>query len=236
VRNTLVGIATALVAAAALATAGPAGAATTQVVARYDMNETPGSAVLVDGSGNGLNGTIGSHVVLNGSYHSFPNIKRGNGGTIDPQHLDVVNSARLNPGTADFTVTVRLRIPSIAASAGNVMQKGQTGTKGGFWKIQLDDGKGRILCDFVSPTGSGGVWSAQVIADNRWHTVTCQRSATQVSTTVDGITTRIAHAVGDIANTVPLTIGGKGSCTATPQHDCDYFIGSIDYVEIQSAG
>jgi hypothetical protein len=236
VRKTFVGLTTAALATLAIAGAGPAGAATARTVALWGMNEPAGATVLVDSGPNRLNGTVGTSITLNGAYHTFPHVTRGSGGTVDPQHLDVINSALLNPGTADFIVTVRLRIPSVAASLGNVMQKGQTGTPGGFWKIQLDGGNGRVLCDFVSPTGSGGIRSAQVVADNQWHTVTCERTATQVTTTVDGITTRLVHAVGNIVNTQPLSIGGKSKCSATVNHDCDYFIGSIDYVEIQTVG
>ncbi len=216
-----------------LAWVAPAGAATPQTVALWNMDELPGSTVLVDSGPNHLNGTIGTSISLNGSDHTFPHITRGTGGTVDPEHLDTIYSDLLNPVTSDFVVTVRLLIPSLQASFGNVMQKGQTGTPGGFWKIQLDGGNGRVLCSFVSPTGSGSIRSAQIIADNQWHTVTCERSATQVSTTVDGVTRSITKTVGSIANNQPLSIGGKHLCSATPHHDCDYFIGSIDYVEVQ---
>jgi hypothetical protein len=226
----------AALATVAMASASPAGAAPAHTVALWNMNEQPGSTALVDSGPNALKGTIGTSLTLNGAYQTFPHVTRGTGGTIDPQHLDVISSALLNPGTSDFIVTARFRIPSLAASLGNIMQKGQTGTPGGFWKIQLDGGNGHVLCEFVSPTGSGGIRSAQVVADNLWHVVICERSATQVTTTVDGVTTRIAHAVGNIVNTQPLSIGGKYKCAATPNHDCDYFIGSLDYVEIQTAG
>jgi Laminin G domain len=235
-RRTIFGLATALLASAALVGAGTASAATRTTVAQWNMNESPGAKVLVDSGPHHLNGTIGTSITLNGAYHTFPHVTRGTGGTVDPQHLDLIFSSMLNPGTSDFIVTVLLKIPNVAASLGNVMQKGQTGTPGGFWKLQLDGGQGRILCEFVSPTGSGGIRSKQIIADNHWHTVTCERNATSVSTTVDGVTTRINHAVGNISNTQPLSIGGKYKCMATPMHDCDYFIGSIDFVLIQLGG
>jgi Laminin G domain len=236
VYKTVVGIAAgAVVLLSAGMGVGPAAATTLHTVALWNMNEAPGSTVLVDSSGNGLNGTIGTSIALNGAYQTFPTITRGSGGTVDPQHLDIINSPLLNPGTSDFIVTVRLLIPSVAASLGNVMQKGQTGTVGGFWKIQLDTGNGHVICEFVSPTGSGGIASSQVVADDQWHTVTCERSATTVSTTVDGVTTQVARTVGAISNNIPLSIGGKSLCTATPMHDCDYFVGSIQSVQIQTA-
>lgn len=224
----------ALFTAAALAlVASPAGAAPATTVADWQMNEAPGSTVLVDSGPNGVNGTIGTSITLDGSVHTYPTILRGNGGAVDPQHLDIINSPSLNPGTADFSVTVRFKIANIWQSTGNIMQKGQTGTKGGFWKIQLDDKKGHVACDFIGADGkAGAVQSKQLIDDNAWHVLTCRRSATNVTTTVDGITTRIGHVVGNIANTIPLSIGGKSLCSATPGHDCDYFVGQIDYVTI----
>ena len=55
---------------------GPAQAAT--VVALWNMNEAPGSTVLVDSSANHINGTLGKHITLNGAVHSFPQVVRGN--------------------------------------------------------------------------------------------------------------------------------------------------------------
>jgi Laminin G domain len=222
------------VCAVVFASGGPAQAST--VVALWNMNEAPGSTVLVDSGPNQLNGTIGTSITLNGSVHSFPAVTRGVGGTVDPQHLDVVNSPLLNPGTSDFIVTVRLLIPSLAASFGNVMQKGQTGSPTGFWKIELDGGTGRVFCGFRSivngVTTNGGIRSPIIVADNQWHTVTCERGPGFVSTTVDGHVTKQLHSVGSIVNNVALTIGGKANCNATLTHLCDYFVGQIDFVQI----
>jgi Laminin G domain len=221
---------------------GPAMASTPTVVALWNMSEPAGSTVLLDSGPNGLNGTIGTSITLNGSDATFPQVKRGNiGGTYDPQHLEVINSPMLNPGTADFIVTVRLLIPNLADSFGNVMQKGQTGTPGGFWKIQLDGGNGRVYCGFRSIVNGvvtqGGIRSPIIIADDTWHTVTCERGPGFVSTTVDGQTTTIHATVGAVVNNIPLSIGGKISCTAaTLHHDCDYFVGSISSVEIDTNG
>src|SRR5947209_5365697 len=77
------------VSAIALAFASGISAQASTVVGLWNMNESPGSSVLVDSGPNHLNGTIGTSITLNGSYHSFPHITRGTGGTVDPQHLDV---------------------------------------------------------------------------------------------------------------------------------------------------
>jgi hypothetical protein len=53
--------------------------------------------------------------------------------------------------------------------------------------------------------------------------------------TVDGkVVSTLKHATGNISNSKPLTIAGKQSCdqiTVT----CDYWVGQIDYVQIQTS-
>jgi hypothetical protein len=209
-------------------------------------------------------------------YESFPEVQRGfNNATFDPNHLDVVCpttnpslcpngvTSEMNPGTSTFIVTVRLLIRKQSDSFGNIMQKGQTGSPTGFWKIQLDGGGGYVFCGFRSIVGgvttNGGVRdkinSTAYLANNQWHDVTCERGYTMVngqwttfvSTTVCSVfgtvtctTARqmqpVGQMVGDITNNVPLTIGGKANCTAATQdHDCDYFVGDLATVMIQSA-
>ncbi len=217
---------------ATLATALPAGAAATKTLALWNMNEAAKSTVLQDSSGHGINGTIGAHVVSNGSYENFPYVPGGDGGIVDAQHLDLVNNSQLNPGTRDYAITFRLKF---TLALGNPMQKGQTGTPGGFFKVQLDGGGGKILCSFVSPTGSASVWSSNTINNGAWHVVTCTRTATQVSVTVDGVVVgKIAHATGNISNTWPLAFGGKSKCDQVKTF-CDYFTGQIDYVQIMTS-
>ena len=153
----------------------------------------------------------------------------------------MINDPRTNPGTSDFKVTARIKIAKPSDAFGNVMQKGQTGTPTGFWKMELDGPtRGLVFCGFRSivngVTTNGGIRSPINVADNQWHVVTCERGPGFVSTTVDGhVTIQRGHPTGAITNTVPLTIGGKGNCTAASvDHDCDYFVGQIDYVQIQT--
>ena len=233
------------VAATALAAlCAPVGSArASTVVALWNMNEAAGSKVLVDSGPNHMNGTIGTSITGNGAVHSFPQVVRGfNNATFDPQHLDVINDPRTNPGTSDFKVTARIKIAKPADAFGNVMQKGQTGTPTGFWKMELDGPtRGLVFCGFRSivngVTTNGGIRSPINVADNQWHIVICERGPGFVSTTVDGhVTTQLGHPTGAITNTVPLTIGGKLNCTAASvDHDCDYFEGQIDYVQIETS-
>ena len=118
--------------AGVLALAAPASAAIDQPVAIWQMNEAAGATTMVDSSGHGLDGTIGSHVQTGvalaggGTGYRFPYL-RPNTPPADPEHLAVVpNSSALNPGTGDYAVEFRMRTTH---SFGNVIQKGQAGSR-----------------------------------------------------------------------------------------------------------
>jgi laminin G domain protein len=221
--------------AGVMAMAVPAHAAINTPVAVWQMNEPSSSRRMADSSGNGISGTIGSHVLVGtalsggGTGYRFPYLQP-NRPPADPQHLVVVqHHARLNPGTGAFAVEVRLRTTH---SFGNVIQKGQSASAGGYWKFEQPNGK--ISCLFRGSSGSSTASSGTVrVNDGRWHTVRCERTSSSVVMKVDGVVTgRNSNATGSIANTKPLTIAGKLNCDQV-NPTCDYFAGEIDYVKIQ---
>jgi len=206
----------------------PASATVTSTLALWNMNEPAISWVLADGSGNGINGTIGSEVVRTGSTEKFGYLKP-NTPPAHPGHVDQVSSSRLNPGTRDYAITLRLRWTN---SFGNIIQKGQSATAGGYFKLQAP--RGIVQCMFRGASGQGGVGSGRALNDGAWHTVECMRSATQVVMTVDGvIVARHAGATGNISNSVPLSIAGKTHCDQVTI-TCDYWVGEMDWVRIDA--
>ncbi len=50
----------------------PAGADATNTIGLWEMNEPAGARTLVDSSGNGLNGTIGTEVTTGATYSAAP--------------------------------------------------------------------------------------------------------------------------------------------------------------------
>lgn len=212
----------------------PASAAATTTIALYEMNEPTGSTVLVDSSGSGLNGTIGSEVlagtaVMGATAHRFqylqPNTPPAHLG-----HLDKVpNTSKLDPGTADYAVSMRVRWTH---NFGNMIQKGQSGGSGGYFKWEAP--KGVVKCLFrdsnqVSKTAS----SKTPLNDGQWHAIRCERTAAGVTMTVDGVKRSTALGkTGNIFNPKPLTIAGKGTCDQIAV-TCDYFVGDIDWVRIE---
>jgi hypothetical protein len=224
--------------AGALALAVPANAASYPLATSLQMNEPPGATSAVDSSGNGLNGIVGTHVQTavaltgGGTGYRFPYI-RPNTPPADPAHLVTIpHNDRLNPGTGNFAVEFRMRTTH---SFGNVIQKGQAGSKGGYWKFQQPSGK--ISCLFRGSAGSSTASAGSTVRvnDGNWHTVRCERTSSMVTMLIDGVVTgRNRNATGTIANTRPVTIAGKGNCDQV-EITCDYFSGDIDYVKIESS-
>ncbi|HEX9642665.1 MAG TPA: LamG domain-containing protein [Acidimicrobiia bacterium] len=229
-------------AAAFVMTAGaapPVGAAATQTVADWQMNEGSGASTMVDSGPNGIDGNIGSKVKtgtsVNGAIayrwdHTKPNTPPA-----QPERLVIVDDSRLNPGTGDYAITIRFRTTH---SYGNMIQKGQSKTKGGQFKWQIPNGKLQCLFKGVGPNGQilkrgVGTGTALKLNDGQWHVARCERTATRVTLTVDGTFVRRTNGpTGNISNTWPLSIAGKTECNQI-KVTCDYFAGDIDWVRIE---
>jgi hypothetical protein len=220
-----------------LSMASPARAAINQPVAVWQMNESSGSRTMLDSSGNGINGVIGTNVLAGtallggGTGYRFTFVQP-NQPPANPQRLvQVPHNSRLNPGSGDFAVEFRMRTTH---SFGNVVQKGQSGASGGYFKFQQPNGK--ISCLFRGSAGSSTASSGTTrVNDGQWHTVRCERTSSSVTMTVDGVVTgRNRNPTGTIANTRPLTIAGKLNCDQV-NTTCDYFAGDIDYLKIETS-
>jgi Laminin G domain len=158
-------------------------------VGLWHLNEARGATVARDSTSPANNGSISGAVTtgvaghLGTAYHFA-------GGVVT-----VPDSSTLDPGTRPFTVSMFLRVPaSLGIGDYNVLQKGRATT--------AVDSSRKVVVVKASSTD---------IADGRWHSVTCRRSATSVSISVDGAvkaTTNIT--LGTIANTSPFQFGGKG--------------------------
>jgi hypothetical protein len=220
--------------AIASTTASVAHALTSRPVAIWAMNESSGSRVMLDVSGHGLTGSVGREVLTRTTLagatgYRFPWLEPDTPPT-HPEHLvTVADSPSLDPGTRDYAVTVRFLT---TYRFGNIVQKGQSTVAGGSFKVQVPNGVAQ--CFFRGSAGQLGVSSGRALNDGRWHTVRCERTATRVTMTVDGVVAaRRSGATGTISNSWPLTIGGKPRCDQVTV-TCDYYPGYVDYVEIDA--
>jgi PKD repeat protein len=210
-----------------------------ELIADWQMNEAPGATTMVDGSGNDMDGTVGSAVVTGyvagGATGYHWSDTQPNQPPPKPERLVQVHDDRLNPGIGDYAVTVRFRTTE---TFGNIIQKGQSGAPGGNFKWQIP--RGKLVCKFKGLDANGAVVSKSVnsgetlLNDGAWHVVRCERKGDKVIMTIDDTITRtgIGH-TGNIVNTSPLTIGGKLNCDQV-EITCDYFVGEVDYVKIEA--
>jgi hypothetical protein len=234
----LVAVIGAVILTAAMATtwSSASAAAPEDGVGVWELDEPAGTQVLLDAGPQALHGTVGSSVqrgvtVAGSRAHVFSTVDPDRS-PVDPGRLDVVaHDTRMNPGPGDFAVTVRLLT---TAPQGNVVQKGQASSAGGYFKVDMDDG--RVACLFTGDVGTLHVRSSARIDTGRWTEVRCHRSATALSLYVDGVLVhRRTGVAGSVANTWPLTIAGKSSCNQFTV-GCDYYSGAIDRVTLTRNG
>lgn len=215
--------------------AGPAQAATL-VVANWQMNEAPGTAAMKDSSGNGIAGGVGNDVLTGvqaggATAYRFSRLMPDTPPALPSHNVIVATDDRLQPaGRTLFTVEVRMRTGN---KFGNLVQKGQATTKGGYWKIQLPQAE--PSCLFRGPGGVTNAVRARGLRlnDNAWHVIRCEATPTQARLYVDGVLIgRDQGTTGRIANNEVLSIGGKTACDQITT-TCDYFGGDVDYVRVQ---
>ena len=111
--------------------------------------------------GDGVHRRDGRHRSARG-IHDVPPLRPdqrdGTGGPGPGARLP--HPASLNPGGQTFVVTVRFRADYTGR---NLMQKGQSTTVGGFWKVEWEGGTGRARCLFRGPAGDS------VVKERRQH-------------------------------------------------------------------
>jgi hypothetical protein len=214
--------------------AGSAGAAASITLVDWQMNEAVGATVMLDSGPNGINGTIGSAVstgtVVSGATGYKWASTQPNQPPTKPERLIQIQDSRLNAGSRDIAVTIRYRSTH---SYGNIIQKGQSGNPGGYFKFEQPQGV--MACLFKGSLRSVAVRSPIATNDGAWHTFRCEKTATGVTMTVDGVRTVTTNGrAGTISNNVPMTIGGKLNCNQNTI-TCDYFAGGLDYVKIETS-
>ena len=236
-RFTRTGMILGLVALALPAGLANANASANTTLALWNLDEGPGATVMVDSSGNGIDGAIGSAVqtgLVSGTdtFYRWSLVKPTEPPP-KPERVIHINNSQLNPGTRDFAVSFRYRTTK---PFGNIMQKGQATTKGGNFKFQLP--KGNVTCLVRGASGQRAVRTVGAYDNNQWHTVRCERTATGITLTVSDDngnlleTRKLNGPTGDITNNFPMTVGGKISCDQIDV-TCDYYAGDIDWIKYE---
>ena len=211
------------------------GSSSVEVEACFEMNEAPEATTMIDSGPNGLHAPINQDGLDTGfsylgaiGYHWAR--KGPNALPVAPERIiQIPDNDNLDPGPNSDTFTVEIRYRT-RENFGNITQKGQAATRGGQWKIQ--NPQGRPSCLFKGADGRVATRSPVALNDNQWHVLTCVRTPTSVTLSVDGVQRNQKRGLtGTINNKKPMTIGGKINCDQV-NTTCDYFSGQIDYVRI----
>jgi len=222
---------------AAVAVPSPAAMAVGTLTAGYEMNESVGSTVMTDSSGNGLDGAITPSSEITTGWVSYDGAvgyhwtrrAPNEAPAVPARVIQVSDNINLEPGASTVTFTIEMRYRT-KEKFGNITQKGQATTPGGQWKIQ--NPLGRPSCLFKGSVGRVSTRVPTAINDNLWHVLTCVRTSTRVTVLVDGVEVNHKNgSTGTIDNSIPMTVGGKINCDQI-EITCDYFSGDIDWIRI----
>lgn len=175
------------------------------VVGQWNMDNTFGTT-MEDSSGNGNNGTT-YNIVTSGGGYIFDGTS---------SKAVVPHSASLNPGAdSDFSFTVQVqtdRIPDVGTDY-DLIRKGTGTATGGEYKLEIVNVRGKGVAKCIvwdNASHSATKKGTTNIADNLLHTITCSKTSTGLTLTVDALQPLFkAGALGAITTTLPLTIGVK---------------------------
>lgn len=199
------------------------------------MTDTPANGASA-ASGQTTGVSVGSDST--GTYYVFSPSLSPIGEVVDhvasnpPEPID-----DLDPGSADFAVTIRVNARGTAIKSCNVVQKGKNDAAIPNWKVEVGGEKSQwdrtVTCVFGSTaTQRIRLRSTAKVKDRSWSTITCQRSGSDYWVTVadfDGSTpgqakSKVKHDTKSrtIANDEPLHLGTKQA------GDSDTFEGFLD--------
>jgi len=140
----------------------------------------------------------------------------------------VPSSGGFGIGNADFSFTVHVNfsnVPSQAVGDYDLLR----GTPGGAYKLEIVARKSRSIaeasCFFHGTAAKTVLTAGPNLADNSWHTLRCEKTASAVHLVVDGQTFTKAVTIGSISNASPLSLGAKSG-------GGDWYDGLMDEVSI----
>jgi hypothetical protein len=195
--------------------------------AHWKLNEVSGTTAF-DSSANNNDGTS-FHVTRDGTGYTFNGVD---------SRVIVPSSGSLNPGAAGFSFGVTVVMddpPSPVGETFDVLRKGLVTNKGGDYKFEVKNVKGKALarCVVKSIRADGtkvlaSIQGTTTLADGQPHAVTCKKTSTGITLSVDALPARtktFAGGLGSMSNTADLALGAKAETTA--QTGFDWYKGVI---------
>jgi hypothetical protein len=142
-------------------------------------------------------------------------------------YVQVAVGSAFNPGSANVTLTMRLKATKTPASPDwDLIRKGFYTTSGGEYKMEYQP-SGQVSCGFKGSSGYYELMAGPAVNNGRWHTVQCVKTSSTVKVVVDGAAFSKSATLGSIApsNTDGVPIGARPGS--------EYFNGSLDEASIQ---
>ena len=155
------------------------GVARAAVVSSWALNDPSGSATVHD-SADSNNGTA-TDVTFNGSYANF------NGTS---SRITVPYNANLSPGTANVTASVQINTTYMPGTGSLDFDLIRSSPTGKMYKVELfpHGGKAQAQCIFHGSLNGTAtritLHAGPSLDDGVWHTITCTKTATQVTLTI----------------------------------------------------
>jgi Concanavalin A-like lectin/glucanases superfamily len=183
---------------------------------------TPQRTVLVahDSSGNHHDGVIQGKPALGLPGH------RGTSYSFDLRGswVEVPSTPALNPEKGDFSLSMWVNFGSAphGMHTYDIVRKGLSYTRTGEYKLEIIHG-GLVRCTTKDVDGDRARISARghPVTDGQWHRVGCSRAGSRWTVHVDGWSATERDRLGEISNTMPLSIGSKYGLEDMPQGRAD---------------
>ena len=178
----------------------------------WSMNEASGTGSMVDSGSPAANGTWRN---IQAGVSGFAGTGYRFNGT---SRVTVPDATSLDPGSTTFTVTAHVKftvMPTEAVGGDfDLVRKGLGSTRGGYWKLEIYPNSSHTtalgLCQMKGSTNAIKIKGSPASLNNgQWHTLSCTKTSTDVTLTVDGTSYRRQVTIGSIANSDPLTLGAK---------------------------
>ena len=208
------------IATSAMVLAAPVGARAATTVAFWHMDESSGK--MIDSSSSGNDGTLSNVTRVAPGYSGGGRAYSFNGSN---SKVTVPNDPSLNPGSQNVTIKAHVKFPSKpSSSVGDFdLVRKQTGG-GATYKMEIL-GTGKAFCRFSGTGGGVSITAGPDLSDNRWHTITCKKTSSNVVLTVDGASFSKNGNVGSISSSIVLVLGAKPT-------GGDWYKGVMDEVSI----
>src|SRR6478672_10777580 len=180
-------------------------------------------------SGGTMTDSTGSHP---GTLHSVTLGETGVSGKaygFNRSYVAIPNAKDLNAYNRDVHIAFSLKTTTVPLVPDyDLFRKGEAGATPNYeYKVEMQP-DGSVTCYFKGTLGSVTATSRPGLQDGLWHDIRCEKTASSVVLTVDGVKTTKARTIGSIYNGLDMIVG------AYPNGD--YYQGLMDEVSFTIDG